>query len=368
MAEERPNPATKIEEALDFDCFIEGDEAYDAMLAAIAAARHAIRLEVYIFAEDEIGWRFADALGAQARRGIDVRVHIDAAGSFFRLSRRLPRRLRENGVNVKWYHRFGWNLGRYNRRNHRKLLIVDETVVFLGGMNLHRENSLRVFGPKRWRDTHFAIRGPALVRQAIEFFDALWRHRPEPRRPKPGWNETALVTNRPLRFRHVIRRIYRAAFANANSSIYLTTPYLVPDRRTQRALMAAVRRGVDVRVLAPRHSDSRLAQWAAHAAYDSMLRKGIRLYEYLPRVLHAKAAVVDRAWSTVGTANLDYRSFFMNRELNLITPDNRMAAVLEEQFFRDIAEAEEIQLGRWTRRRTWYRAAEFIGWLGRRWL
>ncbi len=354
-------------EGLAFDCFIEGDDAYDAMLAAIARATCAIRLEAYIFADDEIGWRFADALGERASAGVDVRVHIDAAGSLLRLSHDLAHHMLEHGVNVQWYHRIGLSPLRYNRRNHRKLLICDDAVVFLGGMNLHRENSLHVFGPERWRDTHFAIRGP-LVPQAIGLFDALWHHRPEPPRRTVGPGDTALVTNRPRRSRHLLLRLYRTAFATAARAIYLTTPYLVPDLRTQRALMAAARRGIDVRVLVPRKSDSVVTQWAAHAAYDSLLRRGVRVYEYLPRVLHAKTTVVDGAWSSVGTANIDYRSFFLNYELNLVTADERMAAVLDEQFFRDLAEAEEIELGRWIRRGPLYRLAEAIGWLGRRWL
>jgi cardiolipin synthase len=357
----------RARDALDFDCFIEGDDAYDAMLAAIVGARHTVRLEAYIFADDEIGRRFAEALCARARAGLDVCVHIDAAGSLMRLSRELVRRMVEHGVDVKWYHRVGVSPVRYNRRNHRKLLICDDTVVFIGGMNLHRENSLRVFGRERWRDTDFAIRGP-LVPKAIDLFDALWHHRPEPAQRAVSLKDTALVTNRPRSSRHLLMRLYRTAFANAASAIYLTTPYLVPDLRTRRALMAAARRGIDVRVLVPRKSDSRLAQWAAHAAYDSLLRRGIRVYEYLPRVLHAKTTVVDRAWSSVGTANIDYRSFFLNYELNLVTADERMAAVLEKQFFTDIVEADEIQLGRWTRRGPLYRLAEVVGWLGRRWL
>lgn len=355
------------DEPFDFELFTEGDDLYEAMLAAIAAARHAIRLEVYIFADDEIGCRFADALIEQVRRGRRVYVHIDAAGSLFWLSRRLARHLSSHGVQVHWYHRISWSPVYNNRRNHRKLLVVDGDIAFVGGFNLHRQNSQRYFGPARWRDTHIAIKGP-LVGQAVDLFDALWRHRR--RRPGRGvtLDDTALVTNRPRRWKHQLRRLYGSAFASARQSIYLTTPYLVPDLATQRSMTAAARRGVDVRLLVPRHSDSRLAQWAAHAAYDNLLRKGVRLYEYLPRVLHAKTAVVDRRWSTVGTANLDYRSFFLNYELNVVTADRHLAATLERHFFRDLEEAEEVLLDHWVHRGLPDRLTEFIGWLGRRWL
>lgn len=363
-----PHPRTPPEDQpLDFELFTEGDDLYAAMLAAIAAARESIRLEAYIFADDEIGCRFADALIEQATRGRQVYAHIDAAGSLFWLSRRLARRLTAHGVQVRWYHRISWSPVYNNRRNHRKLLVVDSDIAFVGGFNLHRQNSLRIFGTRRWRDTHIAIRGP-LVGQAAELFDALWRHRRRPPGRDVTLHDTALVTNRPRRWKHQLRRLYGRAFASAQRSIYLTTPYLVPDLKTQRGMTAAARRGIDVRLLVPRHSDSRLAQWAAHAAYESLLRRGVRIYEYLPRVLHAKTAVVDRSWSTVGTANLDYRSFFLNYELNLVTADTRLAEVLEQHFFRDLEEAEEVTLDHWVQRGLPDRMTEFIGWLGRRWL
>ncbi|HET7675426.1 MAG TPA: phospholipase D-like domain-containing protein [Gammaproteobacteria bacterium] len=353
--------------AFDFELYTEGDTLYDAMLEAIGAARESIRLEVYIFADDEVGRRFADALAAQAGRGCKVYVHIDTAGSLFRCSRRMTRFLKRHGVVVRWYHRVSWRPGYNNRRNHRKLLVIDRETAFVGGFNLHRQCSMRVFGAKRWRDTHIAVRGP-LVREAVEIFDALWRHRRRQSRREVTMRDTALVTNRPRRWKHPLRRLYSEAFASAERSIYLTTPYLVPDLRTQRAMAAAVKRGVDVRLLVPKRGDSRLAEWAAHAAFAKLLRKGVRIYEYLPRVLHAKTAVVDRRWSTVGTANFDYRSFFLNYELNVVTPDPRLAATLEHDFLCDLKEAVEVRADRWARRGLPDRITEFIGWLGRRWL
>ncbi|MFV1973265.1 MAG: phospholipase D-like domain-containing protein, partial [Thiohalobacterales bacterium] len=154
--------------------FIEGDELYQAMLTDIAAAKQRIQLESYIFADDEIGRLFIDALVERAQAGVDVRVHIDAAGSLFPASRRLVRDLRGNRVRLRWFHRWSWRRPlRYNRRNHRKLLITDEASAYVGGFNIHRESSKAAFGIERWRDTHVHT-GGRLATQAAQLFDRFW--------------------------------------------------------------------------------------------------------------------------------------------------------------------------------------------------
>ncbi|MGH8398102.1 MAG: phospholipase D-like domain-containing protein [Gammaproteobacteria bacterium] len=347
--------------------FIEGDELYAAMLDAIHSARHSVKLESYIFADDEIGRRFATALGERASAGVTVQVIIDAAGSLFWASRRLERALKHDGVKIHWFHRWSWrDPWRYNRRNHRKLLVVDGRVGFLGGFNIHRENSREVYGEARWRDTHVEVRGQ-LAHNLEILFDAFWRRR---RRAYPviRLRDGNLITNHSHRGRLLLRDLYSARFGIAKYHVWLTTPYFVPDRRTQRSLMAAAHRGVDVRVLVPRKSDLRLPQWAARAAYIGLLQAGVKIYEYLPRVLHAKTIVIDGAWYSVGTANIDYRSFFLNYELTLTGRDREFAAALETQFLDDLKQSAQIYPKRWAQRSWLARVLEFIGWLGRRWL
>ncbi len=356
-----------IEGHESFILFTEGDTLYGSMLDSIASAQHSVRLESYIFADDEVGRRFAAALAERAMAGVKVRVLIDAAGSLFWSSRSIGRYMREHGVRVRYFHRWSWRTPlRYNRRDHRKMLIIDEKKFYLGGFNIHRESSLSVVGERRWRDTHVCISGGLAV-DAAEIFDAFWPGKPG-WRPKLAESVSALIPNNTPLCRGILHCLYTESFSRAAISIYLTTPYFVPDRRTMHALTAAAQRGVDCRLLVPRKSDVWLIQWAARAAYANLLKAGVRVYEYFPRMLHAKTAVVDCAWATLGTANMDYRSFFVNYELNLASRNLDLCSRLQEQFMHDISEAEEIYPSKWAKRSWGRHVTETIGWLARRWL
>jgi cardiolipin synthase len=351
--------------------YTEGDELYADMLAAIRAARRSVKFESYIFADDEVGRDFMTALVERARAGVQVLVYIDAVGSLFSGPRAVEKALRDGGVEVRWFQRWNWrDPSRYNRRNHRKLLVVDGRVGFFGGFNIHRENSHSVFGELRWRDTHVRVTG--LLAVALQkMFDAFWRNRvlPSPELPVDG--QHTLITNHSRRGRRRLHEIYARKFAEAKHSIHLTTPYFVPDARTRRGLLRAARRGVEVKLLVPHRIDeilARVVHWAARAAYGGLMEAGVEIYEYLPRMLHAKTLVVDGDWCTVGTANLDYRSFFLNFELTLISTDPALVTRLEKDFQEDLKQAVRIQPKRWARRHSWMRILEYIGWAARRWL
>ena len=348
--------------------YTEGDRLYAAMLAAIRSARRSIKLESYIFADDEIGRSFIAALTARARAGVQVLVHLDAAGSFFWGPRAVQKALKAGGVQVRWFHRWSWRDPlRYNRRNHRKILVVDGRMGFLGGFNIHRENSLAVYGEARWRDTHLEV-GGALARDLQILFNAFWRRRQRNSPVTISADGSELITNYSRRGRRFLHKLFTSKFATARRSIHLTTPYFVPDYRTRRGLMRAARRGVDVRLLVPRKNNEWLAQWAAHAAYANLLAAGVHIHEYLPRMLHAKALVVDGEWSSVGTANLDYRSFFLNYELNLASEQPALARTLERHFRQDLAQSAPIHPRRWAQRSWLLRPLELIGWGARHWL
>ncbi len=350
-----------------FVIFTEGDELYESMLASINSARHSIRLESYIFADDEVGRRFARAMAEKACSGMDVRLLIDAAGSLFWSSRALGRHIREHGVCLRYFHRWNWRAPlSYNRRDHRKILVIDENILYLGGFNIHRESSLTVFGRGRWRDTHVCVYGK-LAEEAARLFDAFWEGRLD-MFPEGTTQVSALVPNNTRICRHPLHCLYADSFRRATRSIYLTTPYFVPDHSTLLGLADAARRGVDCRLLVPRKNDVWLVQWAAQATYANILRAGVRIYEYLPRLLHAKTAVVDGVWATIGTSNMDYRSFFVNYELNLVTCNTELCHRLKEQFMHDISESEEISPSAWARRPWGRRVTEMVGWLARRWL
>lgn len=348
--------------------FTEGDELYADMLRHVQAARRSVRLECYIFGNDGIGREFVEALAERAQAGVRVQLHLDAFGSFSFSISDGPGKLREAGVELRWFN--PWRFPRLlalNRRNHRKLLIVDDEHAWLGGFNLHEESSRRYHDVQCWRDTHVRMDGQ-LAREATEFFDRLWRGQRRWRAGVRPERTTYLVSNQNLRQVHRFRRLLKFRMRNARHRIWLTTPYFMPDHATQQAMAEAARRGIDVRLLTPFKTDQRVAQWAARAAYANLLDAGVRIYEYRPRILHAKTVVIDRDWCTIGTANLNYRSFFVNYELNLISESDALANTLADIFEQDLENSREVTQRAWRRRGWSWRVTELIGWLARRYL
>lgn len=346
--------------------FTEGDQLYDSMLSDLRAADFAVRLECYIFADDEAGAPFVAVLAEAAAAHRAVNIRLDAAGSWGMISRAGQQLLKANGAILQWSRPWSWRTPwAFHRRNHRKLLVVDDQVAYLGGFNIHRQSSRRAVGATRWRDTHVRFTG-SLVREANMLFDRF------PRRPHVIWPEfpigTHLLPNNSRRCRHLLRCAFIDRFRSAQTRIWLTTPYFVPDSKSQSELCDAARRGVDVRVLVPAKSDVELTSWAARAAYARMLAAGVHIWEYLPRVLHAKTVVVDHGWATVGTANFDYRSFFLNDELNLVVDGAEFNVELATQFEIDLLDAREVISSLWRRRRWPSLIVEAIGWWARRWL
>jgi len=244
--------------------YTEGDDLFDSMLADIASAQHRVWLESYIFEHDGVGRQFVRALVACAERGVDVRVSVDAVGSFFSLTVAVIKRLRSSGVRFRWCHPWQWRRPwAYHRRNHRKLLIVDECAAYVGGFNISRLSSRRQFGVARWRDTHIRLSGPVVSEAAsahLAFMsgDMVW-HGDETR-------GTHFLTNHARGCRFRLRCVLHERFDAARERIWLTTPYFVPDQTTQHRLCAAAGRGVDVRVLVPGKSDVPIVQWASRAA------------------------------------------------------------------------------------------------------
>lgn len=364
---------TCVPELLDgqgtIQLFVEGDTLYDAMIAAIENARRDIRMESYIFSADEVGARFATALAAKARGGLDVRLHLDAFGAGQRSFYSLQRELEDSGVQFRWFRPFQTRRPlQYLQRNHRKLLVVDGQEVFLGGFNIRRLNSRRLYGARRRRDTHVRVSGP-LATLASGHFDRLWHDSHQlpasviPKDPKN--TEALLVASYSRHCQHRLACLHAGLIAKAQSHIYLTSPYFGPGIMVDQALQAAANRGVDVRLLVPRRADPLVAGWATKASYAQLLAAGVRIYEYLPRQLHAKTLVIDENWAVVGSANLDYLSMFVNQELVLIAHNRPLTEELQAQYIEDLAEAEEITLSAWRRRGWGARGLEVIGWTAR---
>lgn len=345
--------------------YAEGDELYADMLADIASATVAVRMESYIFASDAVGWRFVEALAARAASGVVVRLHVDAVGSFGAIDDDAERTLLAAGVRFRRWHRWRWRrFWRLQRRNHRKLLVVDERAAYLGGFNIHAESSRLAVGDRCWRDAHVRLTG-SIVEEAARAFDDYSAHRVYRGKERDG---ILLVPNRGIRGRWLLHRLIKRRFAAARDRIEVTTPYFVPDWSTRRALIRAARRGVAVSVMLPARSDVPIATWAARAVYASLLRAGVEILEYQPRMLHAKTIVIDGDWATLGTANLDHRSFFINDELNAVFRDRRVVAGLAARFEADRADCVRVEPTRWQLRPWWAWLGESVAWLARRWL
>lgn len=349
-----------------FRLFTEGDDLYEAMLASIRASRRTIRLESFIFAADAVGGRFAQALADRARSGVDVRFHFDARGGAFRPSRRLYDELVQSGVRLKWYHPWRWRRpSTYFRRNHRKLLVIDDAEAFLGGFNIRLENSRALFGDARQRDTHVSVRGELVTRAAL-LFDRLWE---DAEAPHPGAIpdaatevEALLVPNSSRRCQQRLACLLGGLIAGARRDVYLTTPYVCPGTILVDAIRTAAARGVDVRLLVPRLSDPPITGWATRAAYADLLDVGARVFEYRPpRKLHAKTWVIDGEWAVVGSANLDHLSLFVNLELVLAARDPDLGEALGAQYQRDLLDADEIQPSAWRARGWSERGLEMVG-------
>lgn len=347
--------------------FTEGDYLYDAMWEDMASATDTVWLESYIFSDDDIGHKFIDALKQCHDRGVSVRVRIDAFGTSLGMSNRLAKQFHHTGVKFERCLPLQWlKPWLYHRRNHRKLLIVDETVAYLGSFNIDALNSRRLTGNARWRDTHLRLTGPIANHAAKSFIyinyrseDFLCNTHNEP---------ILLLNNYGRHCAHLLRCLLSSQLRKAKARVWLTTPYFVPDGKIQGELCRAAKRGVDVIVLVPGKTDAPFVRWAAHASYSNLLQAGVRIFEYQPRMLHAKTLIVDSDWCTVGTSNLDYRSLFINYELNLASTSSELNEKLALIFLDDLMDAKQILSKTWGNRSYTSRVAEWLGWIARHWL
>lgn len=334
----------------------DGREAFPAMLSAIADAQHEVLLEMYWFDSDATGQRFADALVACAQRGVDVCVVYDAVGSIGADAAMFDR-MRAAGCDVRewnpvapWRARF--QVATINRRDHRKVLVVDNRIAITGGINIADLWAPVESGGDGWRDDAVLLEGNVAARLRDSFLD-IWG-RLEGRRPRldtsalpaaPGTSDgvrVQVLANRARGDRRSIRRVYLEQIRKASKSIYICNSYFLPDRAIRKALMTAAQRGVDVRIILAGRSDVVAVYSATRRMYALLMSAGVRIFEWTKSVFHSKTAVVDGSWSTIGSYNLDTVSWRLNLELNVAISDRELGERMNERFFRDAAEAVAI--------------------------
>jgi cardiolipin synthase len=366
----------KANRASSIEVLTNGEVYYEAELAAIRAAQKSVNLEAYIFQKGEVGRRFVEALTERAKSGVQVRLALDAIGSFATWESYFAE-LRRTGGQVAWYNSFRWyTLPRINNRTHREIIVVDGQVGFVGGSGFADHWLIGKKNNPRWRDTMFRVEGDAVSSIQSTFVENWLEASGEiltgseffPFTEVEGRDDTtALVVNSsPSMGRSTRARIlYQTLLASSQKRMHITTPYFLPDRSVRQELVRAVKeRNVEVKIIVPgRHSDHLLTRRSSRRLFGDLLKAGARIYEYEPAMIHAKTMMVDDLWSIVGSSNFDNRSFGLNDEVNLAARDEELAARLEEDFARDLAQSREVTYDEWQSRSIFERAYEWLGWL-----
>lgn len=368
------------------ELLIDGPTTYDAMFLAIENAKNSINMETYIIEDDEIGQRFAKLLINKQISGVQVNLIYDSVGS---ISTPKPffKTLIESGINVLEFNpinplvtRKGWDV---NRRDHRKLLIVDGQVAFVGGINISSVYSSGSFGKSRstkgnqqWRDTHLRVVGP-VVNEFQKLFMATWNEQKGallatrdyfPAQANKGNEVVRAIGSSPEEAYSQIYVTLLSAINSAETRVSLTNAYFVPDPKLLAALKEAVQRGVDVRLLLPEKTDSVMVFYASRSYYDELLCAGVKIYERRDALLHSKTAMIDGVWSTVGSTNLDWRSFTNNQEINAVLLGQDFGLQMQNMFEMDLESSTLITLDEWRKRSISVRFKERAARLWARWL
>lgn len=335
------------------DVLLNGDEIFPAMLEAIRQSSDSVHLLTYIYWGGEIASQFADALGAAAKRGVRVRLLVDAVGGA-RMASSMVDELRAAGCTFAWFRPLRWyNLGRFNDRTHRKVMVVDGCSGFTGGVGIAEVWTGRAQDPEHWRDDHFRIQGPA-VRYLQGSFAVNWRQATGevlagaslfPDLEEAGSARIVAVDAAPSVRISTIAFTYWLFFHSACEEIHVTTPYYVPDPRLHLGLASAARRGVKVTLLVPGpYIDTKLVSLASKTYYRELLQAGVAIHEYQRSMIHTKTVTVDGAYALLGSPNFDTRSFGLNYEEALVVYDKTLTQVLNRSFEDDLGNARQVTL------------------------
>ena len=341
-----------------------GEEIFPAMLDGIRSARKSITYLQYLYKGGDIAFELAQAFAERCRAGVRVNILIDDHGGS-EMPAEIPELWRQSGCQMKWFRRIRlfqfitpWELLSYNYRNHRRILVIDGRIGFTGGHGVSDAWTGDGRTKNHWRDTAARVEGP-IVQQLQAAFVESWRETTgdmlgdelyfpalEPR----GNVNAQVVASSPFGGTYESYLLFLMSIASARKSIYITNPYFVPDERMTAALLNAVARGVRVVLLTPGKIDWMLVYRASRRGLGPLMLGGIEIYEYQPALLHAKTMVVDGIWATVGSTNLDNRSFALNQELNLVVHDAAIAGKLERAFKEDLNHSQKLTYEAWKAR------------------
>lgn len=347
--------------------FFRGAEAFAAMREAVARARSEVLLESYIFKDDRIGRELASDLAAAARRGAAVRVLADAFGSSA-TRREFWAGLERDGVEVRLFHPLFTHLWYQAYRDHRKILVVDRSVAFTGGMNVGDEyGAVDGGGVDVWRDTHVRVEGPTAWEMAVVFAEGWLRAGGTPFTIPPlepvtsaDGSPVLVLDSRPGRGHRESASVLAAIIGAARRYVWITNSYFAPKMGMVRLLGDAASRGVEVRLLLPGKSDVPIVRHAGHGFFAGCLRRGIAIDEYQASILHAKSLVADDYVSVIGSTNMDYRSFHWNAECNLLALDEATAGRLRTAFEDDLRLSRPIRLEEWRSRPVLHRVGDAL--------
>jgi cardiolipin synthase len=344
-----------------------GDETFPAIFEAMENARHHIHLEYYIVEDDELGNQLRETLIRKAKEGIEVRFIYDDVGSWA-LKKRFFRPMLEAGIKVDCFMkvRFPHLTSRVNYRNHRKILIVDGIIGFVGGLNIANRY---LYGTPRlgsWRDTHLMIKGGAVTSLQIVFMADWYFVSREILKGEPYFQPlregngplVQIVASGPDSDWESIGQAYFSAIASATEHVYIATPYLMPTGDIITALKTAALGGIDVRILVPGKSDAIIPKWGTDSYIQELLEAGVKVYFYRAGFTHSKVIIVDGIFSSVGTANMDFRSLETNFEVNAMIYDPKTAATLISYFMNDLKQSEQVLLREWKKRPRFRKANE----------
>lgn len=351
--------------------FCEGKTYFESLLNDINQAQKSIDCESYIFELDDLGKKIIEVLTERAKQGVVVRVLVDGAGSP-QWGGNLVSNLEKAGGETRIFHPFPWNLWQWSRshvsvpsvlkaiylllkmnsRNHRKVCLIDGKIAYLGSLNISQDHLTRDQQGKGWRDTGIRL-AQVNLSPLYQGFEAAWNHLPIQERLHRIFrhinpNSTLRLNNtrhrRRILYKNLLKRI-----ARCKKRIWITNAYFVPDNFLLKKLLDAAYSGIDVRILLPRKSDVLFMPWTSNAFYASLLKAGVRIFEYLPTMLHAKTLILDD-WMLVGSSNLNHRSLLHDLEVDVNIHQTSAKEALEKQFLLDLENAKEIYLNDWHKR------------------